>query len=197
MNLYFVRHGETKQNKEKCYYGSLDVPLIDKGIAQAEALGKWLEDVEFDKVYISEAKRTEKTAAILLKNEHYPLIKDSRINETDFGIFEGKSYSELQELYPEQWKDWCYNWKEFIPPEGESYIQVYDRVKSFMEDLLKLNEENVLIVTHGGVIRSIYCYILGGNLDFFWNFSSKNGDITIVKYEYGNLYIDSITHIEK
>lgn len=195
MNLYFVRHGETEHNKKKCYYGSIDVNITNRGILQAEKGAEKLKNINFNKVYASELKRTSQTASILLQKKQYDLIKDKRINELNFGIFEGKSHEEIREMYSEEWKLWCDDWQNFVPPEGESYIQFYTRIKSFMDDILKLNEENVLIVAHGGVIRSIYCYLLGGNLDFFWNFGSENGDITIIKYEYGNLYIDSITHV--
>lgn len=195
MNLYFVRHGETEHNKNKCYYGSLDVELTSKGRLQAKKVAESLEGVNFKKVYVSEAKRAKQTAAILLENKRYELIEDNRINETSFGKFEGKGYEEIKELYPIEWELWCDDWKNFCPPEGESYKKFYDRVKSFMDDILKTEEDNILIVTHSGVIRSMYCYVLGGNLDFFWNFGSKNGDVTVIKYEYGNLYIDSISHV--
>lgn len=195
MNLYFVRHGETEHNKNKCYYGCIDVSINDKGILQAKKGAERLKNINFNKVYVSELKRTAQTANILLEGKRYNLIQDKRINETNFGVFEGKDYDELKKLYPEDWKLWCSDWKNFIPPQGESYVQFYNRVKSFMDDILKLEEDNVLIVTHGGVIRSVYCYLLGENLDFFWNFGSQNCDITVIKYEYGNLYIDSIAHV--
>jgi alpha-ribazole phosphatase len=195
VNLYFVRHGETEHNKNRYYYGSADINITDNGVLQAKKGADLLKNVNFNKVYVSELKRTWQTANILLKDKQCNLIQDKRINELDFGLFEGKNHQEIKVLYPKEWKLWCGDWKGFIPPEGENYIQFYSRVKSFLDDILKLSEDNVLIVTHSGVIRSMYCYVLGNNLDFFWNFGSKNGDITIVKYEYENLYIDSITHI--
>ncbi|MCH5138644.1 alpha-ribazole phosphatase [Clostridiaceae bacterium UIB06] len=195
MNLYFVRHGETEHNKNQCYYGSIDVDITGKGVLQAQKGSEKLKNINFNKVYVSELKRAEQTANILMEGRQVELIKDKRINEINFGAFEGKSHKEIKEFYSDEWKLWCDDWKGFTPPEGECYIQFYDRIKSFMDDILKLDEDNVLIVTHGGVIRSVYCYLLGGNLDFFWSFGSKNGDITIIKYEYRNLYIDSITHI--
>ncbi len=90
---------------------------------------------------------------------------------------------------------WQDNWKEFVPPNGESYIQLCERVKSFMEHIKKLEKDNILICAHSGVIRAIYCYVMNENMDLFWKFGCKNGDISVIKYEYGNLYIDSIMHI--
>ena len=167
MNLYFARHGETVHNKNKCYYGSSDVDITEKGSLQAEKGAELLRSIDFNKVYVSEMKRTLQTANILLKDKQYDLIQDKRINEINFGVFEGKGYNELEELYPKEWKLWCSDWKSFTPPQGESYIEFYTRIKSFMDDILKLDEDNVLIVTHSGVIRSVYCYLLDGNLDFF------------------------------
>lgn len=195
MNLYFVRHGETEKNRSKCYYGSIDIDLNDEGIIQAERAEKLLKKINFSKIFVSEKKRAIKTAEIILRNKINEFNIDKRLNERDFGKFEDKDFKELEKLYPEEWKEWCEDWKNTRPPEGESCIEVFERVKSFMEELLKLNEENVIVVTHGGVIRSVYCYLLGGNLDYFWSFGSCNGDISVLKYEFGNLYIDSIIHV--
>jgi alpha-ribazole phosphatase len=194
MNLYFIRHGETEHNKEKRYYGNLDVGLTSIGVWQIEKTAEVLKDINFNRVYVSERKRAKQTSEILLKNKNSDIIIDSRINEIDFGEFEGKNHNEIEEIYPEQWKAWCEDWKNVSPPNGESYVQFYNRIKNFMDELLKLKEDNVLIVTHGGVIKSIYCYVLNGDLDFFWKFSSKNAGISIIKYEYNNLYIDTIDH---
>ncbi|AGY75687.1 alpha-ribazole phosphatase [Clostridium autoethanogenum] len=195
MNIYFVRHGQTNENNNKYYYGKLDVSLNEKGLSQAEQTKKLLSNIEFDDIYVSDRKRASQTAKIILGSNSKEIITDERLNEMNLGKFEGKNYKEIMKLYPEEWKKWSDDWKSVSPPEGESYVEFYSRVKSFMDDILKLNKDNVLVVTHSGVIRSVYCYVLNGILDFFWKFSSKNGDITLVKYEYSNLFIDSITHV--
>ncbi|MCI1944458.1 alpha-ribazole phosphatase [Clostridium luticellarii] len=198
MNIYFVRHGQTNENNKGYYYGKMDVYLNEKGLSQARKAAAFLSPIKFDEVYVSERKRTTETARIILQ-DHSQRVKlnvDKRINEMDFGSFEGKNYRDIKKLYPKEWEVWCSDWKNQSPPGGESYIQFYSRIHGFMDDILKLDRENILIVTHGGVVRSVYCYILNGNLDFFWKFASKNGDVTLIKYEYNNLYIDSITHVD-
>lgn len=192
MNLYFVRHGETEANSEKLYYGKAESNLTGKGREQAQKLSSLLKNIVFDYIYISEKKRSLETAKIIVKKDSKRFIVDSRINEMDLGEFEGKDYRYIKKIYPEQWKNWCSDWKNAVPPGGESYVQFYSRVRSFMEYILKNESENVLVVTHAGVIKSMYCYVLNNNMDFFWKFASHNGDLSIIKYEYENLYIDSI-----
>lgn len=200
MKLYLLRHGETDENKNKVYYGSLDVSLNAKGIEQAQKTAKVLNGIEFDSIYVSERRRTIETAKIVLgdaaKTKNDRIKKDLRINEINFGVFEGKNYENIKTDYPEEYRLWEKDWKNFCPPQGESYIDFYSRVKSFMEEVLESQSENVLIVTHGGVIRTIYCFILEGNLDLYWKFSSRNGDMSIIRFEYNNLFIDSITPVE-
>lgn len=195
MNIYLLRHGETAENKSKFYYGKLNVSLNDAGRYQAEKAGDALKNINFNKLFVSDRIRTKETADIVMRNREYSLIVDKRINEMDFGEFEGKTYEQIKQLYPFEYEQWNSNWKQFAPPKGESYVDFYNRIESFMGDLLAEEAENILIVTHGGVIRSILCYVLGGNMDYFWKFSSKNADISLIKYEYDNLFIDSITHV--
>lgn len=195
MNIYLLRHGETEENKNKYYYGKLNVELNETGKLQAEKAGEMLKGIKFDSIYISERKRTRETALLALGNKQHKFMEDSRINEINFGEFEGKNYKEIQEKYPLEYEEWNNNWQQFAPPGGESYQTFYLRVESFIKDLLEIDNENILIVTHGGVVRSIYCYVLGGNLDFYWKFASRNGDISLIRHEYGNIFIDSITHV--
>ncbi|AUM94714.1 TPA: alpha-ribazole phosphatase [Clostridium botulinum] len=198
MNIYLVRHGETEHNKRKKFYGKLDVGLNENGGEQSYKVGEFLKDVEFNKIYISDRKRTRETAERILernklyKKEKKIIYKEEKLNELDFGIFEGKSYEEIGFLYPKEQERWEKDWKNFAPPKGESAVEFYSRVENFMKHIQKEEDGDYLIVTHGGVIRMIYSYILQNNMDFYWNFASRNGDITLIKYEYENLFIDYI-----
>ena len=195
MNIYLLRHGQTEENRKGSYYGNLDISLNAVGIAQGNKAKDFFKDIKLDKVYVSHKKRTLEMAKLVMGQKGIEIIVDERINETNFGGFEGKTYEEIQRLYPKECLDWQDDWKEFVPPNGESYIQLSNRVKSFMEHIKKLEYDNILICSHSGVIRAMYCYIMNENIDLFWKFGCKNGDISVVKYEYGNLYIDAIMHV--
>ncbi|MBX4270600.1 alpha-ribazole phosphatase [Clostridium estertheticum] len=194
MNIYLLRHGQTEENRKGSYYGDLDISLNEIGVAQGNKAKDFFSDIKLDRVYVSDKRRTLEMAKLALGLKEMEIIQDSRINETNFGDFEGKTYEEIKILYPKECLYWTDNWKEFIPPKGESYIELCMRVKSFMDNIKKLDFDNILICAHSGVIRAIYCYIMDENIDLFWKFGCKNGDISIIKYEYGNLYIDAIMH---
>lgn len=191
VNIYILRHGETDQNKIKVFYGSMEVALNAEGREQIIRAKEYLKNIKFDKVYSSERRRALETAKILL-DKNSEVIIDPRLNEISFGNFEGKNYNEIRELYPVECEEWSNNWKEYSPPNGESYIEFYLRVRAFMEEIKNIEAENILLITHGGVIRSIYSYILEENLDLYWKFTSRNGDVSIIKSEYGNYFIDCI-----
>ena len=193
MNLYLIRHGQTKSNSQGRYLGSFEDELSLQGVKEIEKVKEYIKTIPFDKVFSSERKRAVDSAKILVDKD---IICDYRLNERDFGIFENKTYKEICDKYPLEKKAWEENWIDYKIPSGESVIEAYKRVVEFMKFLEKENCENCLIVTHGGIIRLIYCYILGGDLNIFWKFASENGSISIVKFQYDNWYIDSIIQLD-
>ncbi|WP_142414645.1 alpha-ribazole phosphatase [Hathewaya massiliensis] len=196
MNLYLVRHGYTEENSKGTYYGDIDVGLNNIGELQCKFLKEKLSEVEFSCVYTSTKKRAIQSAELILKNKEYNLIKSEKLNERSFGIFEGLDYIELEKSYKEEYKAWSKDWIGYKIKNGESHLEFSNRVYEFLEHILDKhkNQENLLLVCHGGVIRAIYTYIMNKQVDLFWKFACKNGDLAIIKYEYGNLYIDSISH---
>lgn len=192
MNIYIVRHGQTHCNTKGEYYGRLDVPLNQEGIKQIQALEPSLRDIEFDYVYSSNTKRTLESLKISGSHLYNKVQIDERLLELDFGDFEGKTYEEIGTLFPEHMDAWNKDWKTFCPPNGESFTTFYQRVSSFFKDLLEIKADHIFIMTHSGVIKAMYCYVLQNNPDLYWNFTAHNGKINMIKYEYGNLFIDGM-----
>jgi alpha-ribazole phosphatase len=193
MNLYLVRHGQTESNLQNRYLGSFEEELSLQGVNEIRKTKELIKQVCFDKIFSSERKRAIDSAKILVDKE---MACDFRLNERDFGIFENKTYKEICDKYPTERNAWEENWIDYKIPKGESVKEAYERVVEFMEMLEKENYENCLVVAHGGIIRLIYCYILGGDVNNFWKFTSKNGNISIVRFQYNNWYIDSIIQLD-
>ena len=188
MELFLVRHGETTWNKEGRYYGHSDVPLSDKGIAQAKKLGNYFRKIEFDKVIISPLIRAVDTARALTDHE---LETEERLMEQNFGQFEGKTYGELQQEFPEELECWNRDHQEYCLPEGESFHMVRERVDDFLQDLWK-EEGKVLVVAHKGTLGHLFASMLGLPLSGYWNFVFEQGTFSKVDLEDGFAIIRSI-----
>ncbi|MDO4542441.1 MAG: histidine phosphatase family protein, partial [Bacillota bacterium] len=143
-NLYLVRHGETELNKTKVYYGSTDCPLTEKGRSQSQGLSEVFSQIDIDVIYTSPLRRAVDTASIIFGDREF--VREPRLEEMDFGQWEGKHYTELQG--DPLFEKWQREWKTTRPPEGESFNDLNQRVESFWSDLRGAGADNVAIVGH-------------------------------------------------
>lgn len=158
MNIYITRHSKTIWNQEKRLQGRKDSPLTQEGIENGYALKEYISNITFDCVYSSPIKRAYDTAKLISNQQ---IIIDDRLIEMDFGILEGKKIDEILKdnysVYNNMW-----NHPELFDriENGESYDEVQKRVKSFLDDLIQLDYENVLIVTHGMLFINMCAYMM-------------------------------------
>lgn len=180
--LILIRHGQTEMNKEGMYYGRLDVPINENGVKQAEEACKRLIEygIDYDKIYSSTMIRAKQTAEIVnyknLEIEQSPLIV-----EMDFGIFEGLTYSELKEKYPEELKKSAEDWKNYSYVTGENPYMLQERAVKFLDTLDK--NVNNLVVTHWGIICSLMSWLFSNKLEGYWKFEVKNGGIIVIDFD--------------
>lgn len=174
MKLYITRHGETLWNIEKRFQGRKDSPLTNIGKKQAELLGKSLKHVQFDKCFTSPSFRCYETADIILKrseNEIVKSIKDERLTEIYLADWEGKLVSKMKELYKEELYLFWHEPERFYNKNGENFIDVKKRVKSFLKEIIdKYNDlNNILIVTHATPLKMIMSIFENRDLSELWN----------------------------
>jgi broad specificity phosphatase PhoE len=163
-SIYFIRHGETDWNAEGRLQGQTEQPLNTRGHVQAAKVGKTLASLlkgQFDLPFIaSPMLRTRQTmeglrSAIPLVPADY--ATDSRLIELTFGSWEGHVWPEIERIDPvgaaARDKD---KWHA-VPPGGESYAMLTERVRPFVETLQRPS----VIVSHGGVARA-FMRILSG-----------------------------------
>lgn len=183
MKLYLVRHGETELNVKKVYYGSTDCELTEKGKEQAVSLKTAFASVPLDLVLESPLKRAKTTVDLILGEKEVPRLEDGRLKELDFGGWEGKSYTELQgdPLY----EQWCREWKTTCPPRGECFLDLAHRVRSFYGDLLKREEERVLIVAHHAVLQQLMACLLEAEPESCWHYAFEQGTYTVFEIRDG------------
>lgn len=154
--LYLVRHGVTKWNLEKLYLGHTDQSLLDDSSSSLINLKKFLQDIPFQVRFSSDLSRCLQTYKRIKENTSVCI--DKRIREYNFGSWDGHSHDSLKDNA--HYQSWLENWQTVVPPGGESYPAFHNRLSAFLNDLLLDIEQrnsvnNVLIVSHGGVIRLI------------------------------------------
>jgi broad specificity phosphatase PhoE len=160
--LLLTRHGETDWNAERRWQGHSDPPLNERGREQARELAAALDGV--DVIYASDLARARETAEIVAARLGLEVRLDPRLRERAFGTWEGKSFDELEEHFPEALGRWRTG-ETHGPDDAEPYQDFSRRVGSFLEDVLSSHPgDHVLVVGHGGSIRAIQA--LAEGLDY-------------------------------
>ena len=187
--LILIRHGQTEMNAQNLYFGKLNPPLNDLGTEQAYMAKEKLSNIAYDCIYSSPLERTRETAEICnyLDKE---IIYDSRLEEINFGIFEGLTFKEISEQYPNEVKEMEKNWKSFNYITGESLEELYQRAVSFLETL-DYTKDN-LIISHWGIINCIISYFVSGTLDTYWKFKVDNCSIVIFEGDFDFSYLTKL-----
>lgn len=184
--LILVRHGETDLNRNKIYFGRLDPELNNTGIEQIKKAKEKLLDYSYDNIYSSPLLRAKQSAEICNYLE-LPIKYSDNLRELDFGIFEGLSFNEIQEKYPNEIKKAEKEWKTYNFETGEAPNEMYKRVIEFLKTLNF--ERNNLIVAHWGVLNSILSHYLAYELDGYWKYKFENGGIAILEGTYEFSYL--------
>lgn len=156
LTLYFIRHGETDWNAEARYQGQHDIPLNDRGRAQArrngEALREALDDpARFDYV-ASPLERTRETMQIVrsvLGLSESGVRYDDRLREMSYGHWEGQLAADLPNLDPDGVAARAADGWNWQPRGGESYEHLADRVGAWLRSV----ERDTIVASHGGVSR--------------------------------------------
>ncbi len=171
MEIYIIRHGQTKSNKQKKLLGQNDEDLNDFGYKQILNAKKMIENIKFDICFSSPYKRTITTAKILLGTK-MPILVDERLSERDFGYLDGSSDSRY---IPEFW-NYYLNKSDY---EVEPLQELFKRTKNFIDYLkTKYNDKCILIVSHAATIRALHYNIVGyKNTTDMLSFHVNNGQI--------------------
>lgn len=181
--LYLIRHGHTVGGDEKRYKGSIDVPLSEKGIEQMRRTSEFFKGISLSAVYSSPLSRALKSADIIAETYGLRPVVVPDLRERSFGIWEGMSFNEIKERYPEEFEAWAANPLKYSPIGGESTIEVRDRVARVLEDILSNHgNEKIAIVAHGGVNRIILCHVMGIPLENIFRIEQDYGAVNIIEF---------------
>ncbi len=195
VKLYIVRHGHSKGNEQNLVTGHFNCELSETGNKQAELLGKYIaENIAVDKFYSSDLVRAVDTLKPASKALNIPIIGETAFREMRAGIWEGMPFSEVDRLYPNEFQAWT-NMENYPSPEGgETWESMLSRATKRIDEIVKENDnKNIVISTHGGVVRGLQCYFAGTDLkdikDLEW---VPNASICEIWYQDGKYEIKKV-----
>lgn len=190
LNFYFVRHGETHWNELQLFQGKSDSDLTLKGIHQAKLTAKALHYVIFNAAYSSPQKRAVDTASMIIAKRQIPLLHHDGLVEIDFGQWE-------QQFVPNYYQHPNFihlisNAKKYDTTVngGESFQTVLTRSLAAIKYIIKHQQNgNVLVVSHGSVLRQLIYVLTGGDWQDHLQHTKKldNTSISIINYQQASI----------
>lgn len=184
MKLYLVRHGETEWNLSNRIQGQSDIPLNETGRNQARELSKVIagSELSFDRIYTSRMIRAKETAEILASELGLTYSVLAGIEEMNLGSWEGYTWRQVREVFPQEYAVWHENRRYQVIPQGESYEQLLQRVLPALKGIALQEEGKALLVTHSAVIMTLLSYFHEKPFeDMAKNFKTKNTEIVELK----------------
>jgi probable phosphoglycerate mutase len=155
--LILIRHGETAWNRERRMQGQTDTQLSDTGRAQAQAVGRRLARHPFVALYSSDLTRAWDTAAAIARESGHEIRRERALRERTFGVFEGLTYDEMAERYPDEHARFSKRDPDYAVPGGESPRQFFERSLACLEGIAAAHAgECVVVVTHGLVLDTLH-----------------------------------------
>ncbi len=181
--MYLLRHGQVEGFEEKRYNGQGDVLLTDLGRAQYQRLAERLADQAIAAVYTSDLARCLDGARILAARHGLDPIPRPELRELNIGHWEGKTWSELQARYPDEWQARLNDLVNYRVPHGESTLDMARRVRPVIRELVGRHRgEEIVVVGHGGLNRVILLDAIGAPLDRLFSVEQTYGCLNIVDY---------------
>jgi probable phosphoglycerate mutase len=161
-----IRHGETLWNVQTRIQGHIDIDLNDQGLWQAQQLAKALAAEDIDAVYASDLSRAFNTAQAIASTRQLPVTRLPGLRERHLGHFQGQTWAEIEDQYPEEAKLWRKRAPDWTPHGGgESLVMLQERIAALAHHIAAQHiGQHIVWVTHGGVLDILYRLATGQSL---------------------------------
>jgi len=185
--LILVRHGVTDHTNRKVFSGGMrssNPPLNDEGQAQIRSTGEWLSPMreQIDALVASPVRRTHESAEILGEILGHPVEFEEGIAEMEFGTWDGLTFADVQEQFPDELSSWLGNLEQ-APGGGESFRAVAERVLAGRDRIVEsYARQTVLVVSHVTPIKTLVADALGAPLDALFRMELSPASVTVVSY---------------
>ncbi|WP_305304689.1 histidine phosphatase family protein [Romboutsia ilealis] len=195
VKLILVRHALTVDNQKSRLSGHIDSSVSEEGKEQIDKITNYLKDFDIDKIYTTTSSRTKDTVKKLSELKSIEIIEKESLKEISFGDFEGLTFKEIENRYPEEFQDMIKKGYDYKYPNGESLIDSYNRVCTELDNIISdCDNQTILICSHGGTIRNIITYLISNSYKYHWNFKIDNGSVTILEIQDGFTVITTMNN---
>ena len=187
MKLYIIRHAETEYNRKGIIQGSeVDSDINDVGESQANSFYEYYKDINFDKIYVSDLKRTFQTIRRFTENgSSYEKLKE--FNEISWGVNQGKS-DDLED-YAKLIDTWLAGNLDNKFEEGESPNEMSVRLVKGFDKVLDDDHDTVLLCIHGRALRILLSKIIDNDLTKMDKYVHSNTGLYILELKNGKYEI--------
>ena len=187
MKLYIIRHAETEYNRKGIIQGSeVDSDINDVGESQANSFYEYYKNINFDKIYVSDLKRTFQTIRRFTENgSSYEKLKE--FNEISWGVNQGKS-DDLED-YAKLIDTWLAGNLDNKFEEGESPNEMSVRLVKGFNKVLDDDHDTVLLCIHGRALRILLSKIIDNDLTKMDKYVHSNTGLYILEYKNGKYEI--------
>ena len=187
MKLYIIRHAETEYNRKGIIQGSeVDSDINDIGESQANSFYEYYKNINFDKIYVSDLKRTFQTIRRFTENgSSYEKLKE--FNEISWGVNQGKS-DDLED-YARLIDTWLAGNLDNKFEEGESPNEMSVRLVKGFNKVLDDDHDTVLLCIHGRALRILLSKIIDNDLTKMDKYVHSNTGLYILEYKNGKYEI--------
>jgi len=157
--------------------------LTPLGFRQFETLRQRLSDQPISAVYCSDLSRCREGAIVLAEPHGLQPVEVSALRELNIGHWQGKTWKELKQRYPEEWRRRLEDIVHYRVPGGENLLDVRDRACPALAQLVQRHRgEEIVVVGHGGLNRIVLLDVLCAPLTAMFRLEQNFGCLNIIDY---------------
>lgn len=185
MKMTLVRHTSLAIAPNICY-GQTDVPVSNNFDIERQQLQAKLARYEFDAIYASPLQRCHQLAQALCADDRLNVANreiqlDARLKELHFGDWEMAAWDTIPR---DDFDVWANDYEVLAPPNGETFGQLHQRSKQFVEELAAhAHNQHILVVTHGGLIRAMIAEVLQMPLKRLFRMTIDHASMTQLEFK--------------
>ncbi|MGA2620290.1 MAG: histidine phosphatase family protein [Thermoguttaceae bacterium] len=155
LRIILIRPGSTDYDRQERLQGTLDIPLSSVGLAEAAGMADQLRELGIETVYAPLCEPAHQTGQILAKALGVRLKKLDRMQNLDYGLWQGMQISEIRHKQPKVYRQWQEQPENVCPPEGEMIERAEERVRAAVTKLLRRHKEGIIAVVLSEPLASL------------------------------------------